>query len=295
MKVLVTGGSGQLGYDVCKELKKRKHIVVGTDRTEMDITDKEAVAVRLSRINPDIVVHCAAWTEVDDAESACRYKIVRSINSEGTRYIAESCRQLDIKMMYISTDYVFDGSGTKPWCPDCREFGPLNVYGQTKLEGETAVSQIVPKYFIVRTAWLFGKNGQNFVRTMLKAGSTYHALSVVNDQIGTPTYTVDLARLLVDMAETEKYGYYHATNEGEYVSRYDFAAEIFRQMAQRGYQEYDSKHLIMKQIASANYMHSKAMRPHNSRMDKSKLDKNGFMKLPEWKDAITRYLGELGL
>lgn len=217
------------------------------------------------------------------------------MNADGTRNIAEVCRELDCKMVYLSTDYVFDGTGTEPWQPDCRNYSPLNVYGKTKLEGELAVSELLDRYFIVRIAWVFGKNGKNFIRTMLNLGKTHDRLTVVNDQIGTPTYTYDLARLLVDMIETEKYGYYHATNEGGYISWYDFAVEIFRQAAELGHTEYDKNHLTVVPVTTAEYGLSKAARPFNSRLDKSKLPENGFTPLPTWQDALARYLKEIGL
>ena len=245
MKVLVTGVGGQLGFDVMNELYKRNHEAVGSDILEtlptdfpyiqLDITDKKAVEKAISNENPDVVIHCAAWTAVDDAEDEDKVSTVRLINVKGTENIALACKKTDCKMVYISTDYVFDGRGTEPWKPDCRDYAPLCVYGQSKLEGEFAVANNLEKYFIVRTAWVFGKNGNNFIKTMLKAGKKFDALKVVNDQIGTPTYTFDLARLLVDMAESEKYGYYHATNEGGYISWYDFTKEIFRQAVELGY------------------------------------------------------------
>jgi len=250
----------------------------------LDITDKEAVKKVICEIKPDAVVHCAAWTAVDDAEDEVNIPKVRSINFEGTKNIANSCKNIDAKMMYISTDYVFNGQGTEPWKPDCKEFAPLNVYGQTKLEGEQAVSGVLDKCFIVRIAWVFGTNGKNFIKTMLNVGKKYETLRVVNDQIGTPTYTLDLARLLVDMIETEKYGYYHATNEGGYISWYDFACEIFRQA------KYDTKVIP---VTTQEYGLSKASRPFNSRLDKSKLTKTGFNPLPTWQDALERYLKEI--
>ena len=291
MKVFVTGVGGQLGYDVLKELKKRGHECVGSDITEsaeikLDITDKAAVEAALSQIHPDAVIHCAAWTAVDAAEDEENKAKVYAVNVTGTQNIAEACKKLDCKMIYISTDYVFNGQGTEPWRADCREYAPLNYYGQTKLEGELAVSEILDKYFIVRIAWVFGLNGKNFIKTMINVGKTHDAVRVVNDQIGTPTYTYDLARLLVDMAETEKYGYYHATNEGGYISWYDFCCEFFRQYG-----------LTTKVIpvTTAEYGMSKAARPFNSRLDKSKLIEAGFKPLPAWKDAVKRYLQEAKL
>ena len=282
MKVLVTGVKGQLGYDVVNELKKRGHGAIGVDVDEMDITDAAAVSRVLGEVKPDAVIHCAAWTAVDAAED--NEEKVRLVNAVGTENIALECKKLGCKMMYISTDYVFDGQGAAPWKPDCKAYKPLNVYGQTKLEGEFAVAENVEKFFIVRIAWVFGKNGNNFVGTMLKLGKTHDTLRVVNDQIGTPTYTYDLARLLVDMIGTEKYGYYHATNEGGYVSWYDFAVEIFRQA---GY----STEVVP--VTTEEYGRSRAKRPFNSRLDKGKLIENGFEPLPDWRDALKRYLAEI--
>ncbi len=311
MKVLVTGVAGQLGHDVMNELAKRGYEGVGTDLAEvysgvadktpvttmpyvsMDITDEEAVAKNIKDLAPDVVVHCAAWTAVDLAEDEDKQAKVRAINVGGTDNIAKACKAVDAKMVYISTDYVFDGQGEKPWDPDCKDYKPLNVYGQTKLDGELAVSNTLNKYFIVRIAWVFGKNGNNFIKTMLKVGENHDKLTVVNDQIGTPTYTFDLARLLVDMIETEKYGYYHATNEGGYISWYDFAVEIFRQAAALGHEAYDAEHLSVAPVTTAEYGVSKAARPFNSRLDKSKLTANGFDLLPTWQDALKRYLEEL--
>ena len=250
----------------------------------MDITDPAQVEATITQTAPDVVVHCAAWTAVDLAEDEDKQEKVRAINATGTQHIASVCKKLGCKMVYISTDYVFDGQGETPWQPDCKDYKPLNVYGQTKLEGELAVAQTLKKYFIVRIAWVFGKNGNNFIKTMLNIGKKYDTLRVVNDQIGTPTYTLDLSRLLVDMAETEKYGYYHATNEGGYISWYDFAVEIFRQAG------YDTK---VNPVTTAEYGLSKAARPFNSRLDKSKLQKNGFTPLPTWQDALGRYLKEI--
>ncbi len=301
MKVLVTGVGGQLGYDVVNELVARGHEAIGTDIVErealkifdqsskmakapyiqLDITDREAVESTVSSVLPDAVIHCAAWTAVDAAEDEENISKVRAINVSGTKNIAELCEKIGSKMMYISTDYVFDGQGDKPWEADCKDYAPLSVYGQTKLEGEMAVANALERYFIVRIAWVFGVNGNNFIKTMLNVGKKFDTLRVVNDQIGTPTYTFDLARLLVDMIETDKYGYYHATNEGGYISWYDFACEIFKQAG------YTTK---VNPVTTAEYGISKAARPFNSRLDKSKLVSNGFAPLPTWQDALKRYL-----
>lgn len=307
MKVFVTGVGGQLGHDVMNELAKRGYEGVGSDiapeysgvqdgtavtsmpYVPMDITDKTSVEEVLNKVNPDVVIHCAAWTAVDMAEDDDKVEKVRLVNATGTENIALTCKTLDAKMVYLSTDYVFDGQGTQAWTPDCKDYKPLNVYGQTKLEGELAVSRNLDKYFIVRIAWVFGVNGKNFIKTMLNIGKTHDRLTVVNDQIGTPTYTFDLARLLVDMIETEKYGYYHATNEGGYISWYDFTVEIFRQAAAMGHTEYGDR-LTVVPVTTAEYGASKAKRPFNSRLDKSKLVENGFTPLPTWQDALERYL-----
>ena len=283
MRVFVTGVKGQLGYDVVNELNNRGHESVGVDIDELDITDREAVHQMINEVNPNGVIHCAAWTAVDDAEE--NYDKVMSVNQNGTRYIAESCKALDIPMIYISTDYVFDGEGETPWKPD-DERKPLNVYGKSKYRGELAVEELLDKYYIVRIAWVFGQNGHNFINTMLNLGKTHDKLTVVDDQIGTPTYTYDLAKLLVDMIETDKYGRYHATNEGGYISWYDFTVEIMKQAG-----EYDEsyKRVEVSPVGSDVYP-AKAKRPSNSRMDKSKLVKNGFELLPDWKDALHRYL-----
>ena len=287
MRIFVTGAAGQLGHDVINELKSRGHIGIGSDLcpdcdAPMDITDPEAVRRMITEVSPDAVIHCAAWTAVDLAED--QPEKVRTINAGGTENIASVCKDLGCKMMYISTDYVFDGQGDTPWDPDCKDYRPLNVYGQTKLEGEQAVSSLLSKYFIVRIAWVFGKNGNNFIKTMLRLADTHDTLTVVSDQVGTPTYTYDLARLLVDMIETEKYGYYHATNEGGYISWYDFAREIMRQAG---------KATKVLPVTTAQYGVSKAKRPFNSRLDKSKLAENGFRPLPDWQDALCRYLKEI--
>ena len=311
MKVLVTGVAGQLGHDVMNELAGRGLEGIGSDIApeysgvadgtavtsmpyiQLDITDEAAVNEKIREVNPDVVVHCAAWTAVDLAEDEDKISKVRAINADGTRYIANVCKELNCKMVYISTDYVFDGQGETPWDPDCKDYKPLNVYGQTKLEGELAVSETLEKYFIVRIAWVFGKNGKNFIKTMLNVGKTHDKLTVVNDQIGTPTYTFDLARLLVDMIETDKYGYYHATNEGGYNSWYDFTKEIFRQAVELGHNEYSEERLSVAPVTTAEYGESKAARPFNSRLDKSKLTANGFQPLPTWQDALHRYLKEI--
>ena len=313
MKVLVTGVAGQLGHDVMNELAKRGYEGIGSDIAEsyngiqdgtpvvsmpyvqMDITDKASVEKVLTEVNADAVIHCAAWTAVDLAEDEDKKDKVHAVNAEGTKNIAEVCKKLDSKMVYTSTDYVFNGQGEEPWQPDCKDYQPLNVYGQSKLDGELAVSETLDKYFIVRIAWVFGKNGNNFVKTMLKVGKNHDKLRVVNDQIGTPTYTFDLARLLVDMIETDKYGYYHATNEGGYISWYDFTKEIFRQAVELGHTEYSEDRLTVLPVTTAEYGLSKAKRPFNSRLDKSKLVKNGFTPLPTWQDALQRYLKEIGM
>ena len=299
MKVFVTGVAGQLGHDVMNELHSRGYEGIGTDiapeysgiqdhtavtqmpYVQMDITDKEAVEKIITDLKPDVVVHCAAWTAVDMAEDDDKVEKVRAINAGGTDNIAKVCKKIGAKMVYLSTDYVFDGQGEKPWEPDCKDYKPLNIYGQTKLEGELAVSSQLEKYFIVRIAWVFGVNGKNFIKTMLNVGKNHGTVRVVNDQIGTPTYTLDLARLLVDMIETEKYGYYHATNEGGYISWYDFTCEIYKQA---GYQT------KVIPVSTAEYGASKAARPFNSRLDKKKLVEAGFQPLPTWQDALTRYL-----
>ena len=291
MKVLVTGVKGQLGYDVMNELAKRGYEGVGVDVAEMDITDSAAVEKVMTEVHPDKVVHCAAWTAVDAAED--NQEVCHKVNVDGTANIAKMCGKLDIPMVYISTDYVFDGQGTTPWQPDCKDYAPLNVYGQTKLDGELAVANTLEKYFIVRIAWVFGVNGKNFIKTMLNVGKTHDRLTVVSDQIGTPTYTLDLSRLLVDMIETDKYGYYHATNEGGYISWYDFTKEIFKQAVELGHTEYSEDRLTVAPVTTAEYGVSKAARPFNSRLDKSKLVENGFKPLPTWQDALHRYLQEI--
>lgn len=356
MKVFVTGVGGQLGRDVMNELARRGYEGIGSDiqpvymgvqdgapvtrmpYISLDITNKEAVLAALRSIKPDVIVHCAAWTAVDLAEDDDKVEKVRAVNVGGTANMASAAKELGCKMVYLSTDYVFDGQGTTPWDPDFKGYKPLNVYGQTKLDGELAVSNTIDKYFIVRIAWVFGKNGKNYIKTMLNIGKTHDQLRIVCDQIGTPTYTFDLASLLVDMIETEKYGYYHATNseipsseggyyldgtkvdaaagktftakdgsvhdgseavytkEGTktgYISWYDFSREIFRQAAALGHEEYDPQHLELIPVTTAEYGLSKAKRPFNSRLDKSKLTEAGFTLLPDWRDAVRRYLQEL--
>lgn len=302
MKVLVTGIAGQLGHDVMNELHKRGYEGVGSDiapqysgaddgtavtkmdYVQMDITNSEEVTETIKKVNPDVVVHCAAWTAVDLAEESENKEKVMAINVGGTENIARVCKELDCKMVYISTDYVFDGYGTRPWKEDCKDYAPLNIYGESKLMGEKVVSLKLEKYFIVRIAWVFGVNGNNFIKTMLNVGKKFDTLKVVNDQIGTPTYTYDLSRLLVDMIETDKYGYYHATNEGGYISWYDFACEIFKQAG------YKTK---VNPVTTEEYGVSKARRPFNSRLNKTKLVDNGFTPLPDWKNALSRYLKEI--
>ena len=304
MKVLVTGVGGQLGHDVMNELAKRGYEGVGSDiapaysgvadgsavtsmpYVPMDITNAAAVAETIKSVNPDVIVHCAAWTAVDLAEDEDKKAKVFAINAEGTENIARVAKEIDAKMVYISTDYVFDGQGTSPWKPDCKDYKPLNVYGESKLKGELAVSGTLEKYFIVRIAWVFGLNGKNFIKTMLNVGQSHDTVRVVYDQIGTPTYTLDLSRLLVDMIETDKYGYYHATNEGGFISWYDFTKEIYRQAG------LPTKVLP---VTTAEYGLSKAARPFNSRLDKSKLVEAGFKPLPTWQDALGRYLKEIGV
>ena len=292
MKVLVTGTSGQLGFDVMEELARRGYEGIGADRSEteadfshvvLDITDAEKVKEVVSKERPDVIVHCAAWTNVDGAEEPENLGKVRAVNVEGTRNLALAAKEVDAKFVYISTDYVFNGEGKEPWKPDDKNYAPINVYGQSKLDGELEVAKNLDKYFIVRIAWVFGRNGKNFIKTMIEVGKTHDKVRVVDDQIGTPTYTVDLARLLVDMIETEKYGYYHATNEGGYISWADFTEEIYRQAGM------DVK---VERVSTEEYGLSKARRPFNSRLDKAKLVEQGFKPLPEWKDALRRFLTE---
>ena len=311
MRVFVTGVSGQLGHDVMFELVRRGHEAVGTVRrmpedlpkavkpldvetpalgfAQLDLANEAAVKAEIAALQPDAIVHCAAWTAVDAAEDEENRDAVFAANALATRYLAEAAKRIDAKMVYISTDYVFDGQGTRPWQPDDKNYAPLNVYGQSKLEGELAVAGILEKFFIIRTAWVFGKNGKNFVRTMLNVGKTHDTVRVVKDQIGTPTYTPDLACLLVDMIETEKYGYYHATNSeeepGAYISWYDFTKEIYRQAGLE---------TEVIPVTTEEYGLSRAVRPFNSRLDKSKLSASGFRLLPTWKDALSRYLTEIG-
>ena len=304
MKIIVTGVGGQLGHDMVNELVRRGHEAVGSDFQEqysgvadgsavtaapyvqLDITNREAVRETIHSIRPDAVIHCAAWTAVDAAEDEGNRAKVDAINHLGTQYIAEAVKDIDAKMLYISTDYVFDGQGERPWEPDDKCYAPLNVYGQSKLDGELAVSGILSKYFIVRIAWVFGMNGKNFIKTMINVGKTHDTVRVVNDQIGTPTYTLDLARLLADMIETEKYGYYHCTNEGGYISWYDFCCEFYRQ--------YGLSTKVLP-VTTAEYGLSKAARPFNSRLEKRKLREAGFEPLPVWQDAVARYLKEADL
>lgn len=304
MKVFVTGVNGQLGHDVVNELIKKGHTVIGSDITDkyngvsdgsfvttntykgLDITDKTKVDELLLDIKPEAIIHCAAWTAVDLAEDEDKKAKVFNINVNGTKYLANVAKEIDAKMLYLSTDYVFNGQGDRPWKPDDKNFEPLNYYGETKLMGEKAISNILDKYFIVRIAWVFGLNGNNFIKTMINVGKTHDEVRVVNDQIGTPTYTYDLARLLVDMIETDKYGYYHATNEGGYISWYDFTKEIYKQYG---------LNTKVTPVSTKEYGLSKAARPFNSRLDKTKLVENGFTPLPDYKDAIARYLKEAKL
>ena len=298
MRVLVTGVCGQLGFDVVAELASRGLEAVGTDilpesaglpevvlYLRLDITDADAVSKAIEELRPDAVIHCAAWTAVDAAEEPENREKVFAVNAAGTRNLAAACRAVGCKMLYISTDYIFDGQGTEPWQPDCDRYAPLNVYGQSKLAGELAVKELLNRYFIVRIAWVFGKNGKNFVQTMLRVGKTHETVRVVTDQIGTPTYTPDLARLLVDMIQTDRFGVYHATNEGGFISWYDFTKEIYRQAGLT---------TQVLPVTTAEYGLSKAKRPFNSRLDKTKLTEQGFDRLPDWKDALNRYLKDIG-
>lgn len=284
MKILVTGVKGQLGHDVVNEANLRGHVTVGVDIQEMDITDKNSVDSVILSEKPDAVIHCAGWTAVDAAEEPENKEKVFAINEKGAQNIADACKKINCKMTYISTDYVFNGKGEEPWSADSKAYEPICVYGESKLKGELAVSGTLEKFFVVRIAWLFGANGNNFVKTMLKVGKTHDEVRVVCDQIGTPTYCKDLARLLVDMIESDKYGYYHATNEGGFISWYDFTKEIYNQAGLK---------TKVTPVTTAEYGLSKAARPFNSRLDKSKLVSNGFTSLPDWKDALTRYLKEI--
>ncbi len=304
MEVFVTGVGGQLGHDVVNKAVERGYQVYGSDLTEkycgvadgspvtecsyiqLDITDRDAVGKTISKLKPDVIVHCAAWTAVDAAEDDENKSKVYAINADGTKNLAVAAKAIDAKMVYISTDYVFNGQGSKPWQPDDKSFAPLNVYGHSKLDGELAVSRTLEKYFIVRIAWVFGLNGKNFIKTMINVGKTHDTVRVVNDQIGTPTYTLDLARLLVDMVESEKYGFYHATNEGGYISWADLAEESYRVAGMN---------TKVVRVSTQEYGLSKAARPENSRLDKSKLVDAGFRPLPVWKDAVRRYIAEAGL
>lgn len=296
--IIVTGACGQLGFDVVKELNSRGKEIVATDikseavglpigvkYIQLDITDRDAVMYVIGHSDPDAVIHCAAWTAVDAAEEPENREKVFAINADGTRNLAAACKEIGAKMLYISTDYVFDGQGTEPWQPDCDRYAPLNVYGQSKLEGEFAVKELLERYFIVRIAWVFGKNGKNFVKTMLRVGKSHDSVRVVNDQIGTPTYTPDLAELLVDMIQTDKYGVYHATNEGGFISWYEFTCEIYRQAG---------LHTQVLPVTTKEYGLSKAKRPFNSRLDKAKLTEQGFRRLPDWKNALQRFLTDMG-
>lgn len=304
MRLFVTGVCGQLGHDVVNNAISRGIEVIGSDiqpiysgvadgssvteapYVQLDIADKDAVFSTIEEIKPDAVIHCAAWTAVDDAEDEENKAKVDAINHLGTQYIAEAAKAVDAKMMYISTDYVFDGKGERPWEPDDKCYAPLNVYGQSKLDGELAVSSILDKYFIVRIAWVFGLNGKNFIKTMINVGKTHDTVRVVDDQIGTPTYTADFSRLAVDMIETDKYGYYHATNEGGYISWADLAEEAYRIAGM------DVK---VVRVSTVEYGLSKAARPYNSRLNRSKLTEYGFQPLPDWKDAVKRYIAEAEL
>ena len=295
MNELAKRGYEGIGTDIAPEYSGAADgtAVVSMPYVSLDITDADAVDRVICEMKPDVVVHCAAWTAVDLAEDEDKKDKVHAINADGTANIAKACKKTGSKMVYISTDYVFDGQGTTPWKPDCKDYKPLNVYGQSKLDGELAVSSTLDNYFIVRIAWVFGKNGKNFIKTMLNVAKTHSTLKVVNDQIGTPTYTFDLARLLVDMIETNKYGYYHVTNEGGYISWYDFTKEIFRQATLLGRTEYSEDKVTVLPVTTAEYGLSKAARPFNSRLDKSKLVENGFTPLPTWQDAVARYLKEI--
>ena len=304
MKVFVTGANGQLGYDIAKLLANRGHDPICSDiapslisrsgvdhdgiyeYVQLDITNQDSVKKTIAQVDPDAIIHCAAWTAVDAAEEPQNREIVDRINHLGTKYLAQAAKDANAKMLYISTDYVFNGKGVRPWEPDDKDYAPLNVYGQSKLDGELAVSGTLDKYFIVRIAWAFGTNGSNFIKTMINVGKTHESVRVVCDQIGTPTYTKDLARLLSDMIETDKYGYYHATNEGGYISWYDFCCEFYKQ--------YGLSTKVIP-VTTEEYGLSRAARPYNSRLDKSKLKAMGFEPLPAWQDAVKRFLKEADL
>ena len=288
MNTLISRGHVGVGSDIALAYNgvMDNSAVTTAEYISLDITNKEAVIKTITAVKPDAVIHCAAWTAVDLAEDEDKIPLVFKINADVTKYIAEACKQIDAKLLYLSTDYVFDGQGTTPWKPDCKEYNPLNIYGKSKLEGELAVANTISKYFIVRIAWVFGLNGKNFIKTMINVGKTHSEVRVVNDQIGTPTYTYDLSRLLVDMCESDKYGYYHATNEGGFISWYDFCVEIYKQ--------YGLSTKVIP-VSTSEYGLSKAKRPFNSRLDKSKLVENGFKPLPDWKDALARYLKEMNL
>ncbi|WP_026835952.1 dTDP-4-dehydrorhamnose reductase [Eubacterium xylanophilum] len=305
MKIFVTGVAGQLGNDILKVLDRRGDIAVGSDIVEtceniptsasyvaLDITDADQVRNTLLEHKPDAIIHCAAWTAVDAAEDEENREMVYAINAGGTENIAVVAREIGAKMLYISTDYVFDGEGTKPWDPDDKNYNPLCVYGDSKLKGELAVAENVEKFFVTRISWVFGANGNNFVKTMLNVGERFDTLKVVDDQIGLPTYTPDLSELLVDMIKSDKYGYYHVSNEGDYISWYDFAKEIFKVACEMGHSNYSPERLTVNAVSTEEYGVSKAKRPFNSRLDKSKLVKNGFKLLPDWKDALRRYMEE---
>lgn len=278
MKILVTGNKGQLGHDVILQAKERGIDAVGVDVAEMDITDQGQVEQVISRGNYDAVVHCAAWTAVDKGEEPELFETVEAVNATGTGYIAKVCKELDIPLMYFSTDYVFDGQGTRPWKED-DEKNPLNVYGLTKSEGEDYVKDN-PKFFTLRISWVFGLNGANFIKTMLRLGKERDTITVVDDQVGLPTYTYDLARLVLDMIVSDQYGVYHVSNSGNYISWYDFAKEIFKQAGLK---------VKVVPVGSDQYP-AKAKRPTNSRLDMSKLEQSGFTPLPAWQDALARYL-----
>lgn len=308
MKAIVTGANGQLGYDVIRELCNRDYVVVATARDKskinlnginnisklsmenLDISNESEVASLIEAVKPDAVINCAAWTAVDAAEDEENKPLVEKVNVLGSRNLAKACKVNDAKLVHISTDYVYDGQGDKPWDPNAKTNNPVNYYGKTKLEGEHEIRSIMDKYFVVRISWAYGENGSNFVKTMLKLGKKYNELKVVSDQIGTPTYTFDLARLLVDMAESKQYGTYNASNEGTYISWYEFAKAIFEIGASLGVKEYSSENLTVNPVTTEEYGVSKAKRPFNSRLDKSKLVENGFKLLPDWKDSLNNFI-----